>query len=206
MTTRNLTDWRTIEDEKEKYAAYLCSPEWGQKRAAVHQRAGDKCERCKMLPIAAVHHLTYLRRYNEDLEDLQAICQPCHDFTHGKSDFDPNSWSWRGLLRYLMSVRDEGTLPIPLYYLIGCCDLSDDLEECVKAIRILEAADLTYPAVLIAGRMPFDMPSTKIINMIGLAHVNAFHVEHCYRITGLLDADGGESSQFLVATEEGDDD
>ena len=82
-------NWQDIEDDKEKYQAYLASREWCEKREAVRERAGNKCERCCLLPMDACHHLTYARKYNERLEDLQAICTPCHEFTHGKSDFDP---------------------------------------------------------------------------------------------------------------------
>lgn len=95
--------WKNIDDEKEKYAAYLCSREWAEKREAVRNRADDKCERCKILPMAACHHLTYLRKYNEDLDDLQAICQACHDFTHGKTRFDPIRC--REIFTYLSLVK-----------------------------------------------------------------------------------------------------
>lgn len=84
-----MSDWRYITDDREKYAAYLCSREWSVLKAAVHQRAGWRCERCGLNQIDAVHHLTYARKYHEELEDLQAICNPCHEFVHGKSDFDP---------------------------------------------------------------------------------------------------------------------
>jgi len=82
-------NWRQIADEKEKYHAYLCSREWSEKREAVRDRADGRCERCEILPMDACHHLTYIRKYDERLEDLQAICNPCHEFTHGKSGFDP---------------------------------------------------------------------------------------------------------------------
>lgn len=82
-------NWQDIPDEREKYAAYLCSREWSVKKEAVHARAEGYCERCRRNKIDAVHHLNYLRKYNEELEDLQAICNPCHEFTHGKSNFDP---------------------------------------------------------------------------------------------------------------------
>lgn len=82
-------DWRSITDEKEKYAAYLCSREWAEKKRAVHERAGGICERCRSAPIDAVHHLTYERKYNEDLDDLAGWCNNCHDFVHGHSDYDP---------------------------------------------------------------------------------------------------------------------
>lgn len=94
MTTKhksrsNLTDWRTIENDREKYAAYLCSREWGVLKEAVLERSGGICERCETLPQDATHHLTYERKYAEHLDDLQAICTPCHEFTHGKDTFDP---------------------------------------------------------------------------------------------------------------------
>jgi hypothetical protein len=86
-----MTDWKTIDNDREKYAAYLCSREWAEKREAVHQRAGGRCERCGAFDIDAVHHLTYARKYDELLEDLQGHCKWCHGFTHGKHDFDPVS-------------------------------------------------------------------------------------------------------------------
>jgi hypothetical protein len=36
-----------------------------------------------------VHHLTYARKYDEPIEDLAGWCNACHQFTHGKSDYDP---------------------------------------------------------------------------------------------------------------------
>lgn len=83
--------WQDIENDKEKYAAYLCSREWCEKREKVRERSGGICERCKALPMDACHHLTYERKYSERLDDLQAICTPCHEFTHGKADIDPIS-------------------------------------------------------------------------------------------------------------------
>lgn len=85
----DLRDWRSIAEEKEKYAAYLCSREWGVLRQAVHDRANGICERCRLNKIDAVHHLSYKRKYREQLEDLQGICNGCHEFTHGRSDKDP---------------------------------------------------------------------------------------------------------------------
>ena len=31
----------------------------------MRKRAGAKCERCKVLPMSACHHLTYARKYDE---------------------------------------------------------------------------------------------------------------------------------------------
>jgi hypothetical protein len=38
-------DWKLLPDGREKYQAYLCSPEWGGRRAAVERRSGGMCER-----------------------------------------------------------------------------------------------------------------------------------------------------------------
>jgi hypothetical protein len=82
-------DWKSITDDREKYAAYLCSREWSVLKEAVHDRAGGLCERCHTRKIDAVHHLTYARKYAEHLDDLQGLCNGCHEFTHGKTSVDP---------------------------------------------------------------------------------------------------------------------
>ncbi len=75
--------------DAEKYQHYLCSREWWVRREAVRERCKGICERCKEWPMTSVHHLTNARKYDEPLEDLQALCDGCHAFTHGKSDVDP---------------------------------------------------------------------------------------------------------------------
>ena len=85
----SLADWRSIANEKEKYAAYLCSREWAEKKESIRQRSHGRCERCTYGNFDACHHLTYIRKYDERLEDLQAICNECHRYVHGKSYIDP---------------------------------------------------------------------------------------------------------------------
>jgi len=82
-------DWRQIKSDREKYRAYLCSREWALLRNAVRARCGGKCERCGVNEMECVHHLTYARKYDERIEDLAGWCNACHEFTHGKSDYDP---------------------------------------------------------------------------------------------------------------------
>ena len=82
-------DWKEMPDGREKYQAYLCSREWSVIRERVRKRSGGICERCFTNEMDHVHHKTYERKYKEEMEDLQAICKPCHEFTHGKSDLDP---------------------------------------------------------------------------------------------------------------------
>jgi hypothetical protein len=73
----------------EKLQEYYCSRKWGLRKEAVHERSGGICERCQVNKGQAVHHKTYARLYNEDLEDLMHLCDGCHQFIHGKNDFDP---------------------------------------------------------------------------------------------------------------------
>ena len=74
------------------YKEYLASREWALLRERVRERSGDCCERCQG-PMQAVHHLTYERVGHERLEDLQAVCNPCHEFLSAKRDDDPADYA-----------------------------------------------------------------------------------------------------------------
>lgn len=106
--------WQTITDDREKYQAYLASREWALMRNKVIARSGGICERCKVNRMDHVHHMTYIRKYNEKPEDLRALCKPCHDFTHGKSHTDP--------LRMVPAMFDGRV--IKSIYLAGTCEPS----------------------------------------------------------------------------------
>ncbi len=111
MAKATLTDWRSIEDDREKYQAYLCSHEWAKLKTAVHERAGGICERCGQFPINAVHHLTYARKYAEAVEDLAGWCKNCHNFTHDKDWFDPQACV--RVIRYFRCCVKEGRKAAP---------------------------------------------------------------------------------------------
>src|SRR5687768_16267024 len=75
--------------DMERYHRYLAGREWGLLREAVRKRARGICERCSHNPLSHVHHMTYIRKYAEALEDLQGLCEPCHEFVHGIRSRDP---------------------------------------------------------------------------------------------------------------------
>lgn len=102
--------------DRERYQQYLCSREWGLLREQVRQRCGGVCERCKSAPMSHVHHLTYIRKYAEHLEDLRGLCEPCHEFTHGKRQRDP-------MLDMVPRLCDQ---EIHSVYLAGRLDRSND--------------------------------------------------------------------------------
>lgn len=71
------------------YQAYLASREWSLLRERVRERSGNRCEHCCHARQQSVHHLTYKNLGNEDLHELLAVCEPCHEFLSGKSDHNP---------------------------------------------------------------------------------------------------------------------
>jgi hypothetical protein len=81
--------WQAMPEGKEKYHAYLCSQQWAEKRQAVLKRCKSVCERCGLNEVEQVHHLTYIRKYNERLEDLAGWCRLCHEHNHDPSKPDP---------------------------------------------------------------------------------------------------------------------
>lgn len=72
-----------------EYQRYLASREWALKRETVKKRCKGKCERCHFGKYSQTHHLTYEHVGDERLEELQALCEPCHKFLSAKSDIDP---------------------------------------------------------------------------------------------------------------------
>lgn len=75
------------------YHRYLASREWAAKRGAVRRRSAGWCERHPFgqAPMKAVHHLTYQHLFDEPLQDLQAVCGPCHAYLSGIIEVDPIS-------------------------------------------------------------------------------------------------------------------
>lgn len=71
------------------YQTYLASREWSLLREQVRERSGDRCEHCLMARQQAVHHLTYANIGHESLDDLMAVCNPCHEWFSGKTDVNP---------------------------------------------------------------------------------------------------------------------
>ena len=124
-------DWQMIKDDREKYAAYLCSREWAEKRDVVHKRANGRCERCKIFGIDAVHHLTYVRKYNEKMEDLEGHCKWCHGFTHNKHNFDPTVYC--RMARYFCKCLQNERLPLPY-------EIQDDLRPVKLSYRLIITA------------------------------------------------------------------
>jgi hypothetical protein len=106
------------------YQRYLASREWALKKEAVRKRSRNSCERCGRVPMQATHHLTYERIGNELLEDLQGVCNPCHEFLSAKTNIDPVETSYQEDLALFSGVIFDFDSDVrdKIYFLMLWCD------------------------------------------------------------------------------------
>jgi len=64
------------------YYEYLATEHWQQMRKKAFKHYGKKCKYCGCGNDLNVHHVTYERRGDERLEDLEIVCQDCHKRIH----------------------------------------------------------------------------------------------------------------------------
>lgn len=65
------------------YKEYISkSPQWKRKRKWAMRKLGKKCNRCGSTHNITVHHVSYRRLFNEQLEDLEILCRGCHANEH----------------------------------------------------------------------------------------------------------------------------
>lgn len=79
------------DEYRRMYGMYLESTAWLKKRQMAMDKTNEVCANCikATWPVVRlareVHHLTYERLGHEDLDDLIAVCGPCHRELHGKA-------------------------------------------------------------------------------------------------------------------------
>lgn len=82
------------------YIEYLQSPAWDSLRRRKLKDANYRCENCKFSVSLQVHHLHYATLFHESLSDLQALCNGCHRYRHGKGrDLKTCDLVWTGPCR-----------------------------------------------------------------------------------------------------------
>jgi hypothetical protein len=72
------------------YGWYLGSAFWRERREHILQRANYTCEKCGKRPATEVHHLTYIRVFQELPSDLLALCKQCHYEIHWRQPANDN--------------------------------------------------------------------------------------------------------------------
>lgn len=74
-----------VSTRKERYYKYLSSAKWRKLRERVLARDGYACTECCSPDSLQVHHLTYDRVFEEELDDLVTLCDTCHGKQHEKT-------------------------------------------------------------------------------------------------------------------------
>lgn len=77
--------WELVVGDLDKpfnYQEYLKSPAWKTKREEKFKLVGRRCQVCNRAYRLEVHHRTYERIGNEDLNDLTVLCSTCHHIFH----------------------------------------------------------------------------------------------------------------------------
>lgn len=64
------------------YADYLHGPEWAAKKQQRMEMDGNRCQGCQAEESLLVHHVTYIRRGREEMDDLVTVCGRCHRLIH----------------------------------------------------------------------------------------------------------------------------
>src|SRR5438874_456134 len=115
------------------YREYLESPEWQSRRLLALQHAGHRCQVCNSPDGLEVHHRTYERIGNEELEDLTVLCHRCHEIFHEQE----------------LAVRDPSTLVSALN------DAYDQLDVDFEKARGLSMGLIDLDSLL-AGLVPSE--------------------------------------------------
>ena len=74
---------RTDMSWKEKYAAYVQGKHWHSLRVRKLELVKE-CQRCKSTQYLHVHHVNYKSWYDCTFDDLEVLCEGCHNSQHYK--------------------------------------------------------------------------------------------------------------------------
>lgn len=124
-----MIDWKEMPPGREKYQAYLASREWAELREKIKLRSWGNCEYCGLSHSESVHHITYDRIYNENLEDLLDVCNQCHLYLSGKTE-EIHSF-------YKIQIRTFECLPTIESYLIAHYGEPEALKKMSKISNIV---------------------------------------------------------------------
>lgn len=126
---------RIIELRSMPYGEYLKTREWAEKREQALERDRRRCRLCNTYDNLQVHHRTYQRRGNEDLDDLTTLCKSCHEHFHQKVEQDEIMGRTYSVPETTDSeTRRKENLQKWEYYLVGLLLQRPDLYACVCGI------------------------------------------------------------------------
>jgi len=71
-----------------KKQLYLTTAKWQDLRTKRLAIDNYTCQQCGIRKPLEVHHITYARLFNENIEDLVSVCRECHQLIHNKYGYD----------------------------------------------------------------------------------------------------------------------
>ncbi len=78
------------------YQKYLRSEEWKMRREQRLKIDNYTCQMCGTKEKLVVHHKTYARIFNEDMDDLITLCDPCHKKVHNRDNIPQDNFGSQG--------------------------------------------------------------------------------------------------------------
>lgn len=170
------------------YRKYLASKEWKDKANRRMEMDRFLCQDCGSAYNLVVHHLTYARRYHEDMEDLRTLCKKCHAAYHltsesgqGSSDMSwIENFVWANVYEQRVNQREAGNL---LKAVGGDCAvlgylLTEKDEDGMLGVRVKEIVENTgiSRAGVISAIMNFE--ENNLISVLG-SLIGAKRIEIC---------------------------
>lgn len=101
---------RLVELAAMPYRDYLLTDEWAERREAIRDRAGRRCEHCGGTHRLQVHHTTYERRGYEWPADLKLLCGHCHTACHADQRMRGASVSYGAYVQACIDERRRAVL------------------------------------------------------------------------------------------------
>lgn len=79
---------------KERYDAYILSPEWEWRKVQFYRRFHRVCAACRATIDVDLHHMNYQRLGREWDIDIIPLCRTCHTFIHDRFERTYRKMGW----------------------------------------------------------------------------------------------------------------
>ena len=97
-------------DKAREFQDYIKSEKWKLLKEKRLEKDEFKCVLCKSKEKLVCHHLTYMRLYKEEINDLITLCSRCHKRIHFICSPKVPEFAQRSLFPYLFGIEELRTL------------------------------------------------------------------------------------------------
>ena len=101
LRRQRLAEEKELQEFRDKKQVYMSSTKWYTKRQERLEIDNFECKLCNSIIDLKVHHKTYKRIFNEDINDLVTLCSDCHTAIHDKYGYPQTmddyrlGWFWK---------------------------------------------------------------------------------------------------------------